>query len=83
MTGYLVSISEPVPHLQALLNDQPKPDVPPQPLEFLKDMSDEQLAVWLTNHPQFVGADHQQDISILKGMYANSIIVIVIVTIYA
>ena len=42
-------------------------DVPPQPLEFSKDMSYEQLAVWLTNHPQFVGADYQQDISKLKG----------------
>ena len=45
-------------------------------------MSYEQLAVWLTNHPQFVGADYQQDISKLKGMYANSVIIIVIVTVY-
>ena len=31
-------------------------------------MSYEQLAVWLTNHPQFVGADYQQDINKLKGI---------------
>ena len=44
-------------------------DVPPQALLFSKDMSYEQLAVWLTNHPQFVGAGYQQDINKLKGMY--------------
>ena len=36
-------------------------------LVFSKDMSSEHLAVWLTNHPQFVGAEYQQDISKLKG----------------
>ena len=41
--------------------------MPPQLLEFSKDMSYEQLAVWLTNHPQLVGADYQQDISKLRG----------------
>ena len=46
-------------------------DVPPQPLEFSKDMSYEQLAVWLTNHSQFVGADYQQDINKLKGMHTE------------
>ena len=73
-----ISISEPVPHPQALSSDQPKLDIPPQPLQFSKDMSYEQLAVWLTNHSQFVGAGYQQDITKLKGTYANSIINIVI-----
>ena len=83
LTGYPISILEPVPHPQALSSDQPKLDASPQPLEFSKDMSYEQLAVWLTNHQQFVGADYQQDISKLKGMYANSIIIIIaIVTVY-
>ena len=68
LTGYPISISEPVPHPQALSSDQPELDVPPQPLEFSKDMSYEQLAVWLTNHPQFMGADYQQDIGKMKGM---------------
>jgi hypothetical protein len=40
----------------------------PQPvITFSKDMSYEQLALWLTNHPQFVGGDYKQDISKLKG----------------
>ena len=69
ITGYLISISEPVPHPQALSSGHPKLVVPPQALEFSKDMSYEQLAVWLTNHPQFVGEEYQQDISKLRGMY--------------
>ena len=52
-------------------------DVPLQPLEFSKDMSYEQLAVWLTNHPQFVGADYQQDINKLKGTHTEVAIIIV------
>jgi hypothetical protein len=84
LTGYPISISGPVPHPQALLSDQPKLDAPPQPLEFSKDMSCEQLAVWLTNHPQLVGADYQQDISKLKGIISNlATQVIVIVYIVA
>jgi hypothetical protein len=43
-------------------------DGPPQSVIFSKDISYEQLAVWLTNHPRFEGADYQQDISKLKGM---------------
>ena len=60
----LEAIQEPQP----LLTDQPPVDVHPQPQAFSKDMNYEQLAVWLTNHPQFVGADYQQDISKLKGV---------------
>ena len=60
-----ISISDPVPHPQAVTSNQPKLDIP---LEFSKDMSYQQLAVWLTNHPQFVGADYQQDITKLKGI---------------
>jgi hypothetical protein len=46
-------------------------DGPPQLLTFSKDMSYEQLAVWLTNHPRFVGADYQQDIAKLKGIHVE------------
>ena len=60
------------PHAPATLLD-----VPPQPLEFSKDMSYEQLAVWLTYHPQFVGADYQQDINKLKGTHTEVAIIIV------
>ena len=41
--------------------------VHPQPLAFSTDLNYEQLAVWLTNCPQFMGADYQEDISKLKG----------------
>ena len=46
---------------------QSQPSVNVQPQAFSEDMNYEQLAVWLTNHPLFVGADYQQDISKLKG----------------
>ena len=65
--SYPILFSEPVQPPQALLTDQPKLDVSPKPLPFSKDMSHEQLAVWLTNHAKFVGEDYQQDISKLKG----------------
>ena len=52
---------------QASATVQPQPPVDVQPQAFSEDMNYEQLAVWLTNHPQFVGADHQQDINKLKG----------------
>ena len=42
-------------------------DVHPQLLTFSKDMSYEQPAVWLTNHPKLVGEGYQQDINKLKG----------------
>ena len=61
---YPILFSEPIKQPQALLTDQPKLDVS---LPFSKDMSYEQLAVWLTIHPKFVGADCQQDICKLKG----------------
>ena len=52
---------------QYLLTDKTTMDVQPQSLTFSEDMSYQQLAVWLTNHPKLVGADYQQDISKLKG----------------
>jgi hypothetical protein len=32
-----------------------------------KDMSNEQLALWLRNHPSLSGADYEEDISKLIG----------------
>ena len=46
---------------------QPRVVVHPQPLTFSKDMSNEQLAQWLSNHPNLLGTDYQEDISKLKG----------------
>ena len=40
----------------------------PQPLIFSKGMNNEQLALWLTNHPSLIGTDYQEDIEKLKGM---------------
>ena len=48
------------PHLSATVQSQPSQT-------FSEKLNYEQLAVWLTNHPQFVGVDYQQDISKLKG----------------
>ena len=47
---------------------QPSVTVQPQtPQTFSEKLNYEQLAVWLTNHPQFVRVDYQQDINKLKG----------------
>ena len=46
---------------------QPQVDVCPQPLTFSKDMSNEQLALWLSNHPDLTGTDYQEDITKLKS----------------
>ena len=39
-----------------------------QSLTFSKDMSTEQLALWLRNHPSLSGADYEEDISKLIGI---------------
>ncbi len=64
--NFLDSTSDSVQQLRAPAS-QVDDIVPPQPLLFSKDMSCEQLAVWITKYPQFMGADYQQDISKLKG----------------
>ena len=38
----------------------------PQSLSFLRHLNEEQLALWLQNHPD-VGPDYQDDINILEG----------------
>jgi hypothetical protein len=38
-----------------------------QPRAFSRDMNNEQLALWLSNHPDLVGTDYQSDIDKLKG----------------
>ena len=51
-------------HSQSSATVQPQHQ---QTLTFSENLNYEQLAVWLTNHQQFVGADHRQDIGKLKG----------------
>ena len=46
---------------------QPRVDVHPQPLTFSKDMSNEQLAQWLSSHPDLAGTDYREDIAKLKS----------------
>ena len=46
---------------------QPRVVVHPQPLTFSKDMSNEQLAQWLSSHPDLAGTDYREDIAKLKS----------------
>ena len=46
---------------------QPQVDEHPQSSNFSKDMSNEQLALWLRNHPNLTGTDYEEDISKLRG----------------
>ena len=45
-----------------------------------KDMSNEQLALWLRNHPSLSGTDYEEDISKLRG--AQQYIIIMLVVLY-
>ena len=47
-------------------------DVYSQPLKFSKDMSNEQLAQWLRNHPSLSEVDYEEDISKLIGIIIDS-----------
>ena len=47
----------------------PQMDVQPQSSNFSKDLSNEQLAQWLRNHPSLIGTDYEEDISKLRGAY--------------
>ena len=39
-----------------------------QTLAFSEDMSSEQLALWLRNHPSLSEAEYEEDISKLRGI---------------
>ena len=67
-TQLQLNVSDSAQQPPALSSDLPKLDISPQPLEFSKDMNCDELTVWLTNHPLFVRADHQEDINKLKGI---------------
>ena len=51
---------------------QTQVDVHSQLLPFCKDMSNEQLALWLRNHPSLSGINYEEDISKLKGMLPDT-----------
>ena len=44
-------------------------EVSSQSLTFSKDMSNEQLALWLRNHPSLSGTNYEEDISKLRGIH--------------
>ena len=45
-----------------------------QQLTFSKDMNNEQLALWLRNHPSLSGTDYEEDISILRGPLPDNVL---------
>ena len=51
------------------------------PKIFTKDMSNEQLALWLSHHQKLVG-DFDEDINILKGIHAMLCVTSLIYTEY-
>ena len=55
-------------------------DVDSQSSTFSKDMSSEQLAVWLRNNPSLSGAEYEQDISKLRGM-PDTVLIVIIITV--
>ena len=67
------SVQQQQPQL-AVVTDQPQVRIHPQPRTFSKDMNNEQLALWLSNHPDLVGTDYQSDIDKLKGGLLNVIV---------
>ena len=44
-------------------------DVRSQSLTFSEDMSSEQLALWLRNHPSLSEAEYEEDIGKLRGIH--------------
>ena len=50
---------------------QTRVDTRSQSLTFSKDMSNEQLALWLRNHPSLSGTSYEEDISKLRGIYMH------------
>ena len=51
-----------------------------QSLIFSKDMSNEQLALWLRNHPNLSGTNYEEDISKLIGTLPDRVLIIMLVT---
>ena len=66
----------PTPEIQTRVQESSHRAVASQPqkvqnqatdLTFSKDMSNEQLALWLTHHPNLIATDFSEDIDKLKG----------------
>ena len=61
ITFFIVII---IPTVQTQVDERVRSQI----LPFSKDMSSEQLAQWLRNHPSLSGADYEEDISKLIGI---------------
>ena len=46
---------------------------------FSEDMSSEQLALWLRNHPSLSEGEYEEDISKLRGTLPNTVLIITVV----
>ena len=60
---------------QSPLTVQAQVDVCSELLTFSKDMSNEQLALWLRNHPSLSGTNYEKDISKLRGTLLNMVVI--------
>ena len=54
-------------------------DVHSQSITFSEDMSTEQLALWLRNHPSLSEAEYKEDISKLRGTVPDTMVIIMVV----
>ena len=48
---------------------------------FSKDMSNEQLSLWLRNHPSLSGTNYEEDISKLRGKLSYTVLITMLITI--
>ena len=76
-TDYPASVQQ----LQSLPTVQARADVCSQSSTFSKDMSSEQLVLWLRNHPSLSKAEYEEDISKLRGTLPNTVLIIMLVPI--
>ena len=72
-TDYPIGAS--VKHPQSPPTVQTPVDVWSQSSTFSKDMSNEQLALWLRNHPSLSEGEYEEDISKLRGTLPNMVVI--------
>ena len=73
LTGYPSGASVQQP--QSPPTVQRRVDVRSQSLTFSKDMSNEQLALWLRNYPSLSGINYEEDISKLRGTLPDMVLI--------
>ena len=58
---------------------QTRVDVYSQSSTFSKGMSNEQLALWLRNHPSLSGTNYEEDISKLRGTLSDTVLITMLI----